>query len=85
MEHDAGQLISFFGIGADNDDVVATIFLQPQILSFLPGRHILPQHEILPLDDIEHSFSSNPCMRLGLFAKKMRCESLDQGKNSGRF
>jgi hypothetical protein len=56
-----------------DDEVIKTVFLVAQSLCFFPGRQIIRQHEIPALDDIEHSFSSNPpAVRLGLFAKTIR-------------
>ncbi len=54
-----------------DDKVIQTVFLVAQSLCFFPGRQIIRQHEIPALDDIEHSFSSNPCSEAGLFAKKI--------------
>jgi hypothetical protein len=41
-------------IGTDNDDELEAVFLQPQFLGQPPCRHIICQHEIPMLDDIEN-------------------------------
>jgi hypothetical protein len=53
-----------------DDEVIQTVFLVAQSLRFFPGRQIIRQHEIPALDDIEHSFSSNPCSEAGIIRQK---------------
>ena len=56
--------------GPDHDEIIVAVFLQSQVLSLPPCRHIICQHEIPVLDDVEHSFSSNPCSEAGIIRQE---------------
>jgi hypothetical protein len=54
-----------------DDEVIQRVFLVAQWLCFFPVRQIIRRHEIPALDDIEHSFSPNPCSEAGSIRQKI--------------